>query len=73
MYHTVEVFREDRALQVAVSSSPLYMISESLGITTAGSKSKHSKHGARKHRGAVVRRLMTQFYAHYVTDKMTEA
>lgn len=43
LYQTVVVFREDRALQVAVRSSPLSMNSESLGTTTAGSKSAHNQ------------------------------
>lgn len=45
LYQTVAVFSEDRALQVAVRSSPLSMSSESLGTTTAGSKSEHNEHG----------------------------
>lgn len=40
LYQTVEVFREDRALQVAVRSSPLSMSSESFGTTTAGSRTE---------------------------------
>ena len=38
----MDVLREDRALQVAVRSSPLSITSESFGTTTAGSKSEHN-------------------------------
>ncbi len=41
--HTVEVSKDDRALQVAVRLSPFSMTSESLGTTTAGSRSEHTR------------------------------
>lgn len=43
LYHLVDVLREDKALQVAVKSSPLSITSESFGTTTAGSRSAQDK------------------------------
>lgn len=53
LYQTVEVFREDRALQVAVRSSPLSMTSESFGTTTAGSRTETTDR-ERRSRGSKV-------------------